>query len=62
MCAHVSVHAEKQKSISDLLELELEVVGNHLIQALGIELRSSGKATNTLNHRAISLAFFIPLL
>lgn len=37
-----------QERVSDLLELELCVVGNHLIQVLGTELQSSGRASSTL--------------
>lgn len=37
-----------QERVSDLLELELYVVGNHLIQVLGTELWSSGRVSSNL--------------
>lgn len=45
-----------QKRESDPLMLEFQVVGSRPMWGLGIELQSFAKATNALNHRAVSLA------
>ena len=51
LCAHVHAGTyEVQKGILDPLELGIQAVVNHLMGVLGIELESSVRAANVLNH------------
>lgn len=52
VCGDVHMSANtlgRQKSISDPLELELDVVVSHLMWMLGAELRPSARAPNAFN-------------
>lgn len=44
-----------QKRAPELLKLELLVVGSHMTWLPGIEPRSSGRATSTLNCKGVTL-------
>jgi hypothetical protein len=41
----VGTHGDQKRAL-DVLKLELQVLMSHLIQVLGTELRSSGRAAN----------------
>lgn len=51
-----------QKGISDLPELELQVVGSHVTWVLGTKLGSSKRATSTLNHEATFPVRFVVVI
>lgn len=51
-----------QKGVSDLLELELQVVGNHVTWVLGTKLGSSERITSTLNHEAVFPVRFVVVI
>lgn len=45
---HVSAGAQRPQEL-DPLDLELQVVGRHMMRAMGIKLSSSGKAVDTVS-------------
>ena len=58
-CVHVYIGADTHRALKrapDSLELELQVVVSHLMWVLGMESRSSARATHALKHLAISPA------
>lgn len=64
LCLCVSEHKYPQRAQAlDPLELELQVVVNHLMRVLGPKLLSSARAVRAFNQGAISLAcgFFFEL-
>lgn len=51
-----------QKGVSDLLELELQVVGSYVTWVLGTKPGSSDRVTSTPNHEAVFPVRFVVII